>query len=552
MTKGQDVDDVLFSIVDQIKLGIGSLEDESPELRIEIAKLNELAGTKAVICSDYVTSRSYFTRALSLLPTDHWKSHYDISLEYSLRLAKSHYSCGDSDKAECILRDMIGQCQSFEDKLPACELLARSKMHTRLDRFEMHWPEFVLLTIIIVSIDIVVANQKRVMEAYTLCHQVLSELGEEIPQSLQPVQKYKLIQETSVMLKSICDKDLLEMKEMDERLVITMIFYQLISSIATAILHQMQPFLACRMVQFTMKNGLCKYSITGFVYYANALCVGKSDIEDASRIGKAAMSCWRKRYYSYSAELLPRLYGFYYGFVAFNTESMQSCADMLRQGFDVGMSIGETGIAFVNACRHIFTAFVAGERLPTLLERVGYYMDLTGIHRIEFAKVFFPPIRDLISTLIDNGESTSSKCHSRIASDSFLAETMQKAILTAASQFPTLLFQRGAIAAAYFQSCRIFQAFWQGHNKRCRYCIGKLQANLLTFDLISTLITFIDGLNTFRLLNEKSNAKLRSIPRNVIDSIDVLKTAASHSSWNFRNKVKFIQTMFDACLVWIY
>jgi len=146
----QDVDDVIFSIVDQIKLGIDSLEDENPEFRIEVAKLYELAGMKVVVCSDYVTSRSYFTSALSLLPIDHWKSHYDISLRCSLRLAKSHFSCGDVEKAQSILQDMIGQCHSFEDKLPASELLARSKMHAWFCSLEMCSLDFVLLTIAIV------------------------------------------------------------------------------------------------------------------------------------------------------------------------------------------------------------------------------------------------------------------------------------------------------------------------------------------------------------------------------------------------------------------
>jgi hypothetical protein len=132
------------------KLGIDSLDDESPEFRIEVAKLNELAGMKAVVCSDYVTSRSYFTYALSLLPIDHWKCHYDISLRFTLRLAKSHYSCGDVEKAQSILQDMIGQCHSFEDKLPACELLAKSKMHAWSCSLEMCSPDFVLLTMAIV------------------------------------------------------------------------------------------------------------------------------------------------------------------------------------------------------------------------------------------------------------------------------------------------------------------------------------------------------------------------------------------------------------------
>ena len=85
MTKGNVADNILFSIADQIKHGIGNLAEEKPELRIDIAILYELAGTKAVACSDHAASRSYLTYALSLLPIDHWKSHYDLSLQFSLQ-----------------------------------------------------------------------------------------------------------------------------------------------------------------------------------------------------------------------------------------------------------------------------------------------------------------------------------------------------------------------------------------------------------------------------------------------------------------------------------
>ena len=129
MTKDKVVDDVVFSIIDQIDHGIGNLEGENIEIRIDVAKLNELAGMKAATCSDHITSRSYLTFALSLLPTDHWKSHHDLSLRFSLRLAKSCYSCGDLEKAQCILGETLGQCHSIEDKLPGNELLARSESH---------------------------------------------------------------------------------------------------------------------------------------------------------------------------------------------------------------------------------------------------------------------------------------------------------------------------------------------------------------------------------------------------------------------------------------
>jgi len=58
-------------------------------------------------------------------------------------------------------------------------------------------------------------------------------------------------------------------------------------------------------------------------------------------------------------------------------------------------------------------------------------------------------------------------------------------------------------------------------------------------------ISFFDGMNTFQLLNEKSKAKLKTVPQNIKNGIAVLETAASHSSWNFRNKV--IQSVVVWC-----
>ena len=61
----------------------------------------------------------------------------------------------------------------------------------------------------------VLTSGKKYTEAYTLCREVLSQLGEEIPESFYFKQLPKMVEATSKMVKGISDKDLLEMKEMD-------------------------------------------------------------------------------------------------------------------------------------------------------------------------------------------------------------------------------------------------------------------------------------------------------------------------------------------------
>ena len=127
LTEGSDVDDIIFSIADQINHGIDNIPAHKSNVRIALAKVNKLAGAKAVELSDFATARSYLNVALSLLPSGHWQSHYDMSLQLSTLLAKSCYSCGDANKARCILQEILEESSCIEDKLPAYFLLVTGK-----------------------------------------------------------------------------------------------------------------------------------------------------------------------------------------------------------------------------------------------------------------------------------------------------------------------------------------------------------------------------------------------------------------------------------------
>jgi hypothetical protein len=191
---------------------------------------------------------------------------------------------------------------------------------------------------------------------------------------------------TLQMVKNISDRDLLEMKEIDERLSITMNFYNIIGTAVYFEKPTMMPFFASRMVHITMENGLCKHSILGFLQFALVLLnsnIANNGIKSASQVGKAAMSCSKMRYNM--PDQLPFLYNVYYGFIAHYTEPLQTCADMLQQGFDTGMALSESSTAFFNSIQHIWIAVMAGERLPTLLEKVDFYLEKTNTYQNEIA-----------------------------------------------------------------------------------------------------------------------------------------------------------------------
>jgi hypothetical protein len=255
--------------------------------------------------------------------------------------------------------------------------------------------------------------------------------------------------------------------------------------------------------------------------------MAKKGIESASQIGKAAMSCFKQRYNT--PDLVPDIYAVYYGFLAPYTEPLQTCADMLRQGFDAGMSLGETGAAFLNSSLHIRTGLIAGDRLPTLLEMVDCYLKQQTMNQHESARPYMLIFRGTISVLIDKGDTAS------LSSNDVL-------------EVSTDTENSNMLEAMYFHLS--IQAYWQGHSDRCQYFIEKFQRHT-TSDISDMcrlqFITFIQGINSFRLMRTKNTAKDEAVTKK---AIKMLNTAASLCDWNFRNKVSLVlmpSLLFGTC-----
>ena len=368
-------------------------------------------------------------------------------------------------------------------------------------------------------------SKREILIAYNICREVLSQVGQNIPETVYLHQMTAMTKTAARMVERLSDKDLLAMKEMEPQLAAVMSFYEAMVRVAYYSKPEMLPFLACRMVQLTMENGLCMHSITGFIVLAALLCMksmgDEIDILCATKIGNAAMTCLSQRY---SAEKIPESYCLYYGFVAWHSEPLQICAEKLRRGFEVGMSLGDSHTAFYNSLQQVTSAILAGERLPTLLEKVDYYFGLANIYKDNFGKRSFSFHRHTIKILIGGGESW------------WMDVKLQCLALLPAKLLENL----------YFFSA--LKTYWQGQNKRCKYYVEKMLEAIATSNhsmagLPYHYIAFINGLNTLELMKSHKTA-MKRLKSTAVRALAVLKVASQYSSWNFQNKVRYFPCLF--------
>jgi len=84
-----------------------------------ISNLNKIAGEKAAKNSDFCRAMGYLQTALSLLPRDHWETHYRLSIELHLALAQCVHATSNLDLAKKSLEEIISHGRELNDTLDA-------------------------------------------------------------------------------------------------------------------------------------------------------------------------------------------------------------------------------------------------------------------------------------------------------------------------------------------------------------------------------------------------------------------------------------------------
>jgi len=494
-SRGQKLRGAVLPIVDMINRGLKSAI-RSPEMCIDIAELNLEAGVKCCEQSDFSTANAYLSNAQSLLPSDHWASHYRLSLHLYFLSAKTAYSCGNDDKACKVVRVILKEGRCIEDKVDAYFLLVN-----------------------------VYQAREESENAYLTCLDVLTELGEKdfldnkLPGYCDGKDIAIMVTKITKSLEDKTEEEMLAIKGDGARHTSSIMkFYCFISIVAFFVKHEAVLPICCRMIELTLLSGVTKHSVMGLVQISATICQRSSllcDVRGACDIGELGISLLDR---IESSDIIAQAYFVYYGFAAHYTEPIQSCEKRLKRGFEAGMSNGDTFSAFFCANHHIRVSMIGGGNLSTLLRETEYYLNIAGQHGNIVAKKFFLMYQRTIMVLIDKDASNKN--------DGVSDELSQGESLCITRLSETMNFQKA------------LQSFWLGYAERSHHYVLKLLQMSVLGRHHRLIITFFHAINSFMMLKRKGISKLRQIAK---DALVALRAAAKDSKWNYGNKVYLLE-----------
>eukprot|EP00804_Cyclotella_cryptica_P020127 CCRYP_014899-RB/>CCRYP_014899-RB protein AED:0.03 eAED:0.03 QI:211/1/1/1/1/1/6/342/1334 len=491
----------LVAVIDQINHGVPSLV-RSQSQRISIARLNFTAGSKAMQCYDYISAYTHAKAAILLLPSDSWRMHYDLSLGLYFQLAKSAYPSNKIDEAIEALNKIVKHADCVETRLNGYTLLHSILFNTCASNDT----EQLLVTIV----------------------NVLKSLGEDIP--ADDVARRDVATQVRLAKRNFereSDDALLQMhKNSSKPNVAIMQAYNILVNLSFIAKPRLYQYFVARWAQFCLKSNVaCKYVAGAYVAFAVVLCkdVSGTDARLGYRIGKLGLKMLHED--DTATSELPSVYLLYFGFVAVLFEPLQACIDMHRRAYKMGLQIGIASIAAWHKHFLIIREIHSGTNLLCIKDEIEHDLKMAKHHSMPHLVMKLSFYYETVLTLIGD-ESASS--------------TLQ--LDREGSERPT--FDREST----FLFCRIVTSTYFGYFERVKSMAKKwefsIDAHSRMLNLRVAYISFYYGLSLVSLRRRKRS---KNVPEKVIMMLEVLKTAADRSEWNFKNKVSLLKAEKLSC-----
>jgi predicted ATPase len=320
----------VFTIVDLIGKNRRRLPDEGRETKIRMARLCLMAGDKAIRTSSFSQAAKYLDRGIDLLPNDHWKEHYNLSLRLFSGAAEAHYCLGVLGKTESYCNEIVSQKEGpLLDKRRAYNVLISS-----------------------------IAAQGRNVDAQDKCLEVLAKLGIRFPKIGQTFSVLIGILRAKLSLKRTT-KQLANLTRMtdESKIWVMVLLDKLVGYAYQDSGSALVPLATFKGLQLTVKHGISEYTPPILAIVGLLLVVALKDYKGAKDYAEKALALLKEPNCRQSES---RTHFIVYEFIMHWVSPIEVSITGFLDGYYMGIATGDTENASWNKYMYLEKMIITG------------------------------------------------------------------------------------------------------------------------------------------------------------------------------------------------
>lgn len=341
----------LFEVVEHLTRGAALVTD--PSLEARISELSLEAAQRATASAAFQAAHAYFGHALKRLGPRAWETRYGLTFEAHVGGARAAYLSGDYESMRARLDSALAHARGHMDRVRARQVEIAS-----------------------------LVGAGRMVDAVGAAIDTLALLGQELPRDPSDEDVQRAVEGTLSLLHQKSPEELVTLPlSDDEEANAALSIYNSIMGAAYIGAPKLLPILAARVVQSTLKHGLCPESPYGFCVFAIVLTT-INQIEVGYQLGSLSekmLERWE------ASPVKARTMHVFSGMVQPFTDPLRGAIPRLRLAAQVGFDTGDLEYAAWALHLQVGIGFYSGENLDTVRERADQNLATLEHHKQQHA-----------------------------------------------------------------------------------------------------------------------------------------------------------------------
>ncbi|MEG4940899.1 AAA family ATPase [Microcoleus sp. F4-D5] len=358
----------IFDIVGHLNQGIELINQLSE--REALAKLNLEAGRKARSSTAYAAAMVYLQTGIELLRANCWQSQYELTLNLYIGATEAAYLNADIEGMEQMAAQVLHNAQTILDKIKIYEISIAAQ-----------------------------TAQGKLLEAIAVGREALRLLGIDLPTEPDGALIGKALQTLKSQLHEKQIDELADLPLMTNPQ--TQAAMQLLRMLPTPIFMGMPgllPLLSSTMVSLSLSFGNGPASSVGYAIHGIVLCGFLGEVETGYRFGRLALSLLEGFTSGEFNSIILMMFG---ALIQHHQEAMRAAILTLKDGYTVGMEIGDFGNAGYSIINYFHTNFLGGVELESWEPELADYSTALALVKQYSAKDSLDMTRQTVQNLTE-------------------------------------------------------------------------------------------------------------------------------------------------------